>query len=198
MSLARIANPTTNPSYLHRSIPSLAAQTAALQQSVERAKADLTRARLETSTALMGLLGENTSALAALIRALEAKHSTVARSLELRAAETAQGAQRAEIDALAALAEARRAVYPPDAQAALRSYADHLRDGKMRLHEDIRTLEAELEAYGVAVHGEEDEDGGCGGDEAKERAMREMARVKKEMMKQMKEAKADLARLGKA
>jgi hypothetical protein len=82
-------------------------------------------------------------------------------------------------------------VYAPEAVAALGSYARHLRDGKARLGEAIRGLSAELKAYGVGVEGSE-------GDKGKERTMREMARVYRDMEKQIEDIKADLARLGKA
>jgi hypothetical protein len=62
-----------------------------------------------------------------------------------------------------------------------------LRDAKVRAGERVKGLKAELGEYGVGV-----ERG-----ETKERTMREMARVYREMGRQMEDAKGDLARLQK-
>lgn len=162
---------------------------------------------------MLALQADRTAALAALLRALEAKHGTVARSLELRAASAALDARRREVDAGEALAAAKRAVYTPEVAVALGRYTAHLRGGKARLREEIAVLEEELAAYGVGGAGAEGEgdgdsdDSGDRGDGArgvggpgrasKERRMREMARVYREMGRQLEEAKGDLERLGK-
>ncbi|CAK7264377.1 hypothetical protein SEPCBS119000_000968 [Sporothrix epigloea] len=149
--LARVANPATNPSYLHRAVPGLPAQAAALQQAVTDARLKLAAARHATATALLRLLDQHAAALSACIRTLETKHGAVARSLELRAAEVALEAQSEAIDANATLAAAQRVVYPPEATAALRNYASHLRDSKRRLDETLRERERLLRDYGVDV-----------------------------------------------
>ena len=197
--LARVASPATNPSYLHRAVPGLPAQAAALQQSIVDTRLKLAAARQETATALLHLLDQQATALSSFIRTLEAKHGPVARSLELRAAEVALGAQAAEIDAQASLAAAQRAVYPPEAEEALRNYASHLRDSKMRLEEKLREREALLREYGVDVEalrdGDDDGDGKGDGDNEKARTMRELARVYRELGLQVEGVKSDLARL---
>ncbi|AEO71908.1 uncharacterized protein THITE_124786 [Thermothielavioides terrestris NRRL 8126] len=147
--LARIANPSTNPSFVHRAVPSLPTSAASLTATIADRKADLTRARLAAAASLSSLLASQTAVLAQLLRALEAKHGAVARSLELRAAEAALAAQRQHAEAEAALWLARRDAYPPAAQRALANYARHLRDARARLNEAVHTLRAELEAYGV-------------------------------------------------
>ncbi len=196
LSLARIASPTTNPSYLHRYIAPLPVHISSLQQSIAAQKAALTKSRLAAATSALALLNQHTLAVAALIRVLEAKHGTLSRSLELRAAEIAQAAQTAEVDALAALGGARSTVYTPEVTLALQNYTAHLRDGKVRLGDAIRTATAELRAYGAVVQGVEQED--IEGDKEKERTMREMARVYREMGRQLSDVRGDLERLGNA
>ncbi|KAH6622522.1 hypothetical protein F5144DRAFT_594864 [Chaetomium tenue] len=152
--LARTANPSTNPSYVHRSIPALPTHAASLASSITDRKAELTRARLAAAAELTTLLQEQTAVLTQLLRALEAKHGPIARSLEFRAAEAALTAQRQEAEAETALWAARRDTYTPEAARALASYAGHLRDARGRLAEAVHTLRGELEAYGVVVEGD--------------------------------------------
>ncbi|KAG7294668.1 hypothetical protein NEMBOFW57_004746 [Staphylotrichum longicolle] len=130
-----------------------------------------------------------------LLRSLEAKHGPIARSLEFRATEASLTAQRQEAEAETALWLARRDTYTPEAARALANYASHLRDAKARLNEAIHTLKGELEAYGV------DPDQGATGEGAqggKEKVMREMARVYRDMNRQLEEVKGDLDRLKRA
>ncbi|CAK7262602.1 hypothetical protein SEPCBS57363_000150 [Sporothrix epigloea] len=196
--LARVANPATNSSYLHRAIPGLPAQVAALQQAILDTRLKLAAARHATATALLDLLDQHAAALSSFIRTLEAKHGPVARSLELRAAEVALDAQSAELDANATLAAAQRVVYPPEASAALRNYASHLRDSKRRLDETLRERKSLLRDYGIDVDAlkvddEDMETGQPRNDKA--RTMREMARVYREMGQQVEGVKGDLVRL---
>ncbi|KAK1984475.1 hypothetical protein LZ30DRAFT_586092 [Colletotrichum cereale] len=186
VALARIANPTTNPSFLHRNVPALQSTYHRLEADVREARHALARERMRAAGALTGTLDKHAAALTLLVRALEAKHGVVARSLEFRAAETALEAQRAEADAVAAREGVRREVYSPEMTAALGNYAAHLRDARMRLESVVTTLRAELEGYGA------------GTDEGKERVMREMARKKRQLERELEDAKRDLARLDKA
>jgi hypothetical protein len=128
--------------------------------------------------------------LSALIRSLEAKHGNIARSLELRAAEISVSAARQEAEVGKVLGQIKGQVYTPEAIRALERYAEHLRDAKYRVGEDIRGLRGMLGSYGVEEEGM--------GDDGKERVMREMARVYGEMGRQMEEVKGDLERLGRA
>lgn len=187
--LARVANPSTNPSYVHRSVPALPAHAVSLAASVAERKASVARARVDAASALASLLQRHARALDLLVRALEAKHGPIARSLEFRAAEVALTAQKQAAEAEAALWRARRDVYPPEAVRALANYAAHLRDARGRLGEAIRSRKAELDAYGVG----EGSDG-----KGKERTMREMARVYREMRRQVEDVRVDLERLGRA
>ncbi|KAI0596893.1 hypothetical protein F4775DRAFT_562340 [Biscogniauxia sp. FL1348] len=215
-TLARILHPNTNPSYVHRSIPSLHATAAALLAHLSERKAALSRSRLQTAHALARHLAQHTSALALLLRGLEAKHGPAARSTELRAEEARIDAQAWALACEALLWDTRREVYPPEARAALENYRRHLRDARRRLADGVKTRKAELRDYGVVVDGDSDDNdndnhdgnngkegsvgsgggGSAGGAKSKERTMREMARVWREMDTRLKEVRADLDRLG--
>ncbi|EFQ33014.1 hypothetical protein CGRA01v4_00505 [Colletotrichum graminicola] len=188
VALARIANPTTNPSFLHRNVPALQTTYHRLEADVREAKHALARERVRVAGSLTGLLDKYAGALTLLVRALEAKHGVVARSLEFRAAEAGLEAQRAEADAVAAREGVRREVYSPEMAAALKNYSAHLRDARMRLEGTVATLRSELEGYGVAG----------GGDGGKERMLREMARKKRQLERELEDARRDVARLDKA
>ncbi|KAI1087314.1 hypothetical protein F5B19DRAFT_78730 [Rostrohypoxylon terebratum] len=189
-TLARVINPHTNPSYIHRSIPTLATSTTALQTSVSNTSLALSLSRQRATHDLTTHLARHAQALAALIRILESKHGPSARSAELRAADAGLETQAWALAAEALLWDVRRTVYPPEARRALANYRRHLADARMRLTDAIRVREAELEDYGVVVvEGHE-------GNENKERTMREMARVWREMEARLDEVKGDLHRLG--
>lgn len=132
---------------------------------------------------MLSLLDTYTTSLTHLIRALEAKHGVVARSVDLRASRTALQAQHTQTSVESALHNGRNEIYAPEAQTALKNYASHLRDARMRTEERVKGLMAELGEYGVGV------------DEGKEKKMREMAKVYREMGRQMDDAKGDLERL---
>ncbi|KJZ72021.1 hypothetical protein HIM_08582 [Hirsutella minnesotensis 3608] len=149
MGLARIAHPTTNPSYLHRHITSLPQDYTDLAGEVKAARQDLTAGRLRALAGLTELLRYHTHSLVHLVRSLEAKHGVIARSLELRAADVSLQAQRTETEAAHAARTVEREIYTPQTVAALRAYASQLRDGKLRISEHVHSLQAELEDYGV-------------------------------------------------
>ncbi|ROV88198.1 hypothetical protein VPNG_10321 [Cytospora leucostoma] len=188
VQLTRTAYPTTNASFLHRHIPSVPSHVDTLSSDIRQQSASLTGARLSAANSLVRLLQKHTQALILIIRSLEAKHGGVARSLELRAADVSLDAQIGEVDAEMALWNARKDVYNPDVREALKSYANHIRDGQRRLSEAIRTAQAELVEYGIASDGQ-------AGDVRKEHALREAARDYKDMRRQVEEAQADLSRL---
>lgn len=118
-----------------------------------------------------------------LIKCLEAKHGPVADGLELHAAEVAVSAQLVEAEAREAVKTLRRDVYSPEVLGALSSYLAHLRDAKVRAAERVKNVERDLERYGV------------GGEEGKEKMMREMARMHQEIGRQVDEVTRDLKRL---
>ncbi|KAI1490912.1 hypothetical protein F5X96DRAFT_513823 [Biscogniauxia mediterranea] len=222
-TLARLLHPNTNPSYIHRSIPSLHATAAALLAHLAERKAALSQARLQTAHALTRHLARHAAALALVLRGLEAKHGPAARATELRAEEARVDARAWALACEALLWDTRREVYPPEARAALENYRRHLRDARRRLADGVNTRKAELRDYGVVVGDGDDDDNddnnnhdhdaddgigkegdgdgsgggaGAGGNKSKERTMREMARVWREMDTRLKEVRADLARLG--
>jgi len=160
---------------------------ADLVRTVADSKQALVKSRLDAAAALTTLMQSHVATLSHLVRSLEAKHGVVARSLELRAAGVALDAQKAEADAVTAKDGVRNVVYSTDVVKALGNYEAHLRDARMRLEQSVRDLKLELEGYGVGVEA----------GEGKERTMREMGRVYREMTKQMEDVKADLERLGR-
>ncbi|OTB04824.1 hypothetical protein M426DRAFT_22444 [Hypoxylon sp. CI-4A] len=183
-TLARVLNPHTNPSYIHRSIPTLSSVTTNLQAGVATSSLSLSRSRRRATHDLTQHLARHARAVSQLVRVLEAKHGPAARSAELRAEDAGLETQTWALAAEALLWDARGTAYPPEARRALANYRRHLGDARMRLADAIRVREAELEDYGVAV------------DESKERTMREMARVWREMETRLDEVKVDLDRLG--
>ncbi|KAI0010076.1 hypothetical protein F4779DRAFT_327782 [Xylariaceae sp. FL0662B] len=208
-TLARTLHPTTNPSYIHRAIPSLASTTTHLYHSLQSHEGALRMSRQHATHILIAHLARHAQALAQLVRTLEAKHGPAARSTCLRAEQAALDARTLAVAAEALLWDARRDVYPPNAQRALHNYRRHLGDARLRLLERARAREAELADYGVDIlrRGDGGGDGGGGGssgkwkgkgegDPGKERTMREMARVWSEMETRLAEVKGDLERLG--
>ncbi|KAI1112965.1 hypothetical protein F5Y14DRAFT_237714 [Nemania sp. NC0429] len=204
-ALARVLSPTTNPSYVHRVIPSLPSIASTLAADLAALRLKLSRARLATTTALTRHLHRHTEALAVLLRALEAKHGPVSASSELRALDARQEAQAWALASEALLWETRRQAYPPEARAALANYRQHLRDAGRRLEDGARVREAELADYGVDV-GSRRRDSRLPGrerrgtttastDKSKERTMREMARLWREMETRLNEIRGDLNRL---
>ncbi|KAF2963066.1 hypothetical protein GQX73_g10507 [Xylaria multiplex] len=199
-TLARVLSPSTNASYIHRVIPSLPSIATTLISDLEAEKTALSRARLTATASLTRHLAQHTEASTLLIRALEAKHDLVATSTELRAAEAYQDAQSWAIATEALLWETRHLAYPPEARAALVHYRQHLKDAGRRLEDATRVREAELADYGVDVPRRDSLAGGrprrrATVDENKERTMREMARVWREMETRLQEIQGDLNRL---
>ncbi|KAI3317555.1 hypothetical protein HD806DRAFT_362864 [Xylariaceae sp. AK1471] len=208
-TLARILSPTTNPSYIHRTIPSLPSIATTLVSDFAASKTRLSHDRLAATAALTRHLQNHTEALTLLLRTLEAKHGHAAKSSELRAAEVSQEAQNWAIAAEALLWETRQLAYPPEARTALANYRQHLRDAGRRLEDGTRVREAELADYGVDVTqaniNKRDKRTSLIGlrgrersktvDGNKERTMREMARVWREMETRLQEIQGDLKRL---
>lgn len=170
---------------MHRHIPTLAADHAALAAEVSEAQRELLAKRLEALAFLSELLSKYTESLAHLVRSLETKHGVAARSLELRASDLSLQAQRTELDVSKASHTINQEMYSAEAVSALQNYLAHLKDAGIRAAERVRGLQAELAEYGVGV-----------GDESKEKTMREMARVYREMESQMEDLKRDIDRLG--
>ncbi|KAI8945672.1 hypothetical protein F4801DRAFT_113167 [Xylaria longipes] len=205
-TLARVLSPSTNPSYIHRVIPSLPSLAGSLAYDLATAKTNLSRARLAATAALTRHLQLHTEALTLLLHALETKHGLVARSSELRAEEARQEAHTWALAVEALLWETRFLAYPPEARAALVNYRQHLRDAGRRLEDTTRVREVELADFGVDIDKHASRDLGARArsrghrrratvDENKERTMREMARVWRDMDTRLREIQGDLNRL---
>ncbi|KAI1471859.1 uncharacterized protein F4812DRAFT_196620 [Daldinia caldariorum] len=193
-SLARVLNPHTNPSYIHRSVPALASTTTALLSTISSSSLALSLARQRAAYDLASHLSQHAAIIAQLVRVLESKHGPAARSAELRAEEANLSVRAWTLAAEALLWDARRTVYPPEARRALINYKRHLGNARMRLADTLRMRQVELEDYGVTP-AENGGHGDVGEQSNKERTMREMARVWREMESRLHEVKGDLDRL---
>ncbi|KAI1419437.1 hypothetical protein F5Y12DRAFT_249289 [Xylaria sp. FL1777] len=202
-TLARVLSPTTNPSYIHRVIPSLPSTASHLVSDLAASKTALSRARLAATASLTCCLAQHTEALTLVLRALETKHDLVATSSELRATEAYQEALAWAMAAEALLWDTRHLTYPRPARVALVHYRQHLRDAGRRLEDGTRVRVAELADYGVDVDGRDSLASGrprgrgrrATVDENKERVMRDMARLWREMESRLQEIQGDLHRL---
>ncbi|KAI1815067.1 hypothetical protein GGS20DRAFT_364367 [Poronia punctata] len=217
-SLARVLNPNTNSSYIHRTIPSLSAVTTSLITTLQTTQTTLSKTRLTTLSTLTNHHRLQTETLTLLVRALETKHGAISTSSELNAISASQEAETLRLASEALLWDTLHHLYPPEARAALANYRQHLLDAGRRLDDGARVREAELADYGVAVSVESEaldksdrrasyqeyisgnrlrarERSKTVGDENKERTMREMARVWREMETRLREIQGDLNRL---
>ncbi|PFH62412.1 hypothetical protein XA68_13638 [Ophiocordyceps unilateralis] len=158
LGLARVCHPTTNPSFLHRHIPSLPESYTSLRTNLATAQRTLTASRMRILAALNRLLGCYTQSLVHLVRSLEAKHGVVARSLELRASDVCLRAQRTDVEASIAVQDLTRELYTPQALAALQNYAHCLKDVRLRMTDRVRGLRAELGEHDVGVAGQEEKE----------------------------------------
>ncbi|KAH9886394.1 hypothetical protein F4778DRAFT_479658 [Xylariomycetidae sp. FL2044] len=191
--LARVVNPRTNPSYIHRTVSDLPTSTTTLQSALQVNATQLSSARLRAASSLTMHLGQHTLSLLALIKALELKHGAQAKHTSLNAEIVGLEAQTWALAVEALLKETVAAVYPDAARTALRNYQRHLGDARMRIADGVRVRENELADYGVVVS---DSGGGTGGAMGnKEKTMREMAKVWREMEMRLQEVKGDLSRL---
>ncbi|KAK8135088.1 hypothetical protein PG984_007100 [Apiospora sp. TS-2023a] len=199
VALTRVLHPTTNASFLHRHTVNLPVSTSHLTLQLATARRELTDARLRTTTTLLAHLDQHARALAILVRALEAKHGPAAHSTALRSQRACLEASLWAASLRLLLVETKGRVYPRGAGGALRNYRRHLRDAQMRLEDASRVRDRELQDYGVRLG---DEEGDSDDDEnqmsVKERRMREMARIWREMEGRLGEIQADLDRLGRS
>lgn len=161
-TLAKAVYPTTNPSFIHRQIPSLAITTETLLSTLVDSKAHLSRLRAATAHELAdGYMAQQLAAVALLLDLLEAKHaghtasphhhhddgddhdrddhdrngsggSSITDPQVLRATHASLSAQTWSLASRALLSHAVDTVYPADARAALGSYRRHLAGARMR------------------------------------------------------------------
>jgi hypothetical protein len=183
IALTRLLNPTTNPSYLHRTIPKIPSAISTLSTTISSQKAALETARLALVPLTTKVLEQYRAATELTIRILEQnKHGQLARSIKSKSELLAAEAKQEELNAKIVYATARNTIYTPEVSSALANYKEHLRDGRARLRQRQKDAEKELERYGV-------------GREGKEKVMKEIARVYGEMGRQIREVKRDMERL---
>jgi hypothetical protein len=183
LAVTRLLHPTTNPSYLHRTIPKIPAALDALGSAISTQRASLESARLALVPLAARVLEGYRAATELVIRILEQnKHGQLARSVRSKSELLCAEAKQEELNARIVLLTAWNTIYTPEVSSALRNYKEHLRDGRARLRQRQKDAERELERYGI-------------GREGKEKVMREIARVYGEMGRQIKEVRRDVERL---
>jgi hypothetical protein len=183
LALTRLLHPTTNPSYLHRTIPKVPSALSTLTTTIASQKAALETSRSALVSLTTKVLEHYRTATELTIRILEQnKHGQLARSVKSKSELLYAEAKQEELNSRITYLTARNAVYTPEVSSALTNYKAHLRDGRARLRQRQRDAERELERYGV-------------GREGKEKVMREIARVYGEMGRQIREVRRDVERL---
>jgi hypothetical protein len=185
LALVRIHSPQTNASYLHRSIPKLSSSVNAQLDAILSQKLALETRRLALTSRTTTLLSLHHLAHTLTILLLEqTKHGLLSRHIKAKTDFLALSAQQLEYAATEKRVKGERAVYNEQVKNALREYWRTLKDGMERLRERKDTAERILWGYGV---GREDRD--------KEKVMREIARVYKELQKEIAEVTRDVERL---
>ena len=186
VTLCRIQSPTTNASFLHRTIPKLSSstqQTLSAHSSTKTALAQRRAAIVATATVLMDAYHLSTILV---IQTLEsASGGAVPRHARARADYWALRARELGLEAREKEGQAEAVVYTPVVRGALENYASALRDGRERLGERERGADRALWGYGIGR-----EDGG-----EKEKVMREVARVYGELGREVEEVRRDVERL---
>jgi hypothetical protein len=189
LALARILTPTTNPSYLHRSIPKLHDSIKTLQSEITTKKRDLATRRaglVSKTTTLLGLYHLATTLVILILE--QSVHGSVSRNAKAHAELLSLTAQSLNLQVKEKALRGEKMVYTEPVKSALHEYVRNLRDGRERLRERRKEAERVLWGYGV---GRTEEVGGV----EKERVMREIARVYGEMVKEVREVGRDVERL---
>jgi hypothetical protein len=183
LALTRLLHPTTNPSYLHRTIPKISSALNILNNTISSQKSALETSRLALVPLTTRVLEAYRTATELAIRILEQnKLGQLARSTKSKSELLAAEAKQEELNAKIVYLTARNTIYTPEVSNALANYKEHLRDGRARLRQRQKDAEWELVRYGV-------------GREGKEKVMKEIARVYGEMGRQIREVKRDVERL---
>lgn len=189
LALARILSPTTNPSFLHRSIPKLHDNIRTLQSENATKKTDLASRRaglVSKTTTLLGLYHLATTLVILILE--QSVHGSISRHIKAKAELLSLSAQELEFKAKEKALRGEKMVYTEPVKGALQEYIRHLRDGRERLRERKKSAERVLWGYGV---GRKEEEGGA----EKEKVMREIARVYGEMRREVREVGRDVERL---
>ncbi|OBT74868.1 hypothetical protein VF21_06738 [Pseudogymnoascus sp. 05NY08] len=184
LPLTRLINPHTNPSFLHRQIPSLASSVLALREQITTLRLRLASSRAEVANLTVKLLEIYTAQAAAVIRVLEqTTHGSLSRHSRAHAELLSLSCCTTAVEAQQKWRTAENLVYGPEATRALGVYREHLRDGRVRMESRKGGAERELARYGWGREG------------GKERVMREIARVWGEMEGEGEEVRGDIGRL---
>jgi hypothetical protein len=183
LALTRLLHPTTNPSYLHRTVPKIPSALNTLSATISSQKASLESARLALVPLTTKVLEHYRTATELTIRILEQnKHGQLARFIKSKSELLCADAKQEELNAKIVNLTARNTIYTAEVSNALVNYKEQLRDGRARLRQRQKDAEKELERYGV-------------GREGKEKVMKEIARVYGEMGRQIREVRKDMERL---
>lgn len=188
LSLCRLVNPQTNPSYLHRQIPALHQHCRLLQRHIAEQKAvlDATRARLGTLASRLLVRYHDNHAL--VVSHLEhTKHGSIARNGRSKTEHLALQAQEVAEKAREKCEDAEKIIYTGVARQALEAYLVELRVAEERLGERGREAKRVLSAYGIGTNGVLASE--------KEKRMRETARVYGELLKELEGVKRDMKKL---
>ncbi|OBT85541.1 hypothetical protein VE02_05376 [Pseudogymnoascus sp. 03VT05] len=184
LPLTRLLNPHTNPSFLHRQIPTLASSVLALREQITSLRLRLATSRTEVANLTVRLLGIYTAQAAAVIRVLEqTTHGSLSRHSRAHAEFLSLSCCTTALESQQKCRTAENLVYGPEATRALKVYSEHLRDGRVRMEGRRGGAERELGRYGWGREG------------GKERVMREIARVWGEMEGEGEEVRGDIGRL---
>jgi hypothetical protein len=185
LALARVHSPSTNASYLHRSIPKLVPAVQSSQLSIQEKKTNLAQRRGELVSKTTTLLSLYHLATTLTILHLEqTKHGILSRHIRSKTDLLALTAKITEYEAREKATRGERLVYTEEVKSALGEYMRNLRDGRERLKEKKATAQRVLWGYGVGRE-----------DSGKERTMREIARVYDEMIIEVKDVGRDVERL---
>ncbi|KAH8754739.1 hypothetical protein BGZ57DRAFT_910799 [Hyaloscypha finlandica] len=189
LALARILTPTTNPSFLHRTIPKLHDSIKTLQAENAAKKRDLTARRaglVSKTTTLLGLYHLATTLVILILE--QSVHGSVSRHVKAHAELLSISAQSLQYQVKEKAMRGEKMVYTEQVKSALQEYVRNLRDGRERLRERKKGAERVLWGYGV---GRTEEEGGA----EKEKVMREIARVYGEMVRELREVGRDVEKL---
>ncbi|RAL64440.1 hypothetical protein DID88_001916 [Monilinia fructigena] len=185
LSLSRILNPTTNSSFLHRQIPTLLPTVITLQSSLLSDSHALALSRTAVVNSTTQLLNLYHHATTLIIQHLErSKHGPLTRHTTTKISLLSLQSRTLSHELQLKYLQGEKIIYDERTTEALQNYLRELRGGRERLKERVKLKERDLWGYGVGR-----EDGG------KERVMREIARVFRELSGEIEEVKRDVERL---
>ncbi|PQE27640.1 diphthamide biosynthesis protein [Rutstroemia sp. NJR-2017a BBW] len=186
LSLARIQNPTTNPSFLHRHLPTLLPTTITLLTTNTNKAHSLTHSRVLLTNQTIHVLDLYHTLHRSIIQHLERqKHGPLSRHSVSKISHLSLSAQTLALELKERYLRGEKIIYDERTSAALGNYMRELKNGRERLKERERGLRRELWGYGVGREG----DGG------KEKVMREIARVYAELKVEVEDVGRDVEKL---